>query len=235
VVGHGAGVPDFRYPQFCAIARAAEIVGERWTILIVRELFFGQQRFSDLRRRLSGVSPSVLTERLTTLEQRGLVRKMELEPPAASVVYELTESGHGLGPVLMALAKWGSQFLLPLRPGEQLDADRIRFGLGFYARRTATPEIAIELNIDDGERVHRLVARGGAEGTTLSDVHTGEAALVLAGKPLDLVAVVLDTPEGREALKESRVRALAGPRGAARIRELIAQLFDFETAVEETA
>jgi DNA-binding HxlR family transcriptional regulator len=228
-------VPEFRYPQFCAIARAAEIVGERWTILIVRELFFGQQRFSDLRRRLSDVSPSVLAERLATLEQRGLVRKLELAPPAASVVYELTESGRGLGPVLMALAQWGSQFLLPLRPGEQLDADRVRFGLGFYARKGATPEIAIELRVRDSERVHRLVARGGGAGTTLSDVAAEEAALVLEGEPLDLVAVVLDAPEGRDAVKRSRVKVLAGPRAAARIREVVALLFDFESAVGETA
>lgn len=227
-------MPDFRYPQFCAIARAAEIVGERWTILIVRELFFGPQRFSDLRRRLSGVSPSVLTERLATLEQRGVVARTELGPPVASPVYELSAAGRGLGPVLMALASWGSQFLLPIRDGEQLDPDRMRFGLGFYARKTATPERAIEFRVRSGERVYRLVARGGKGGTALVEGEGDGADLVLEGEALDLVGLALGTEEGRAALKAGRVKVLAGPRGAARIRSALDELFDFDSAVVAT-
>lgn len=258
-------MPEFRYPQFCPIARAAEIVGERWTILIVRELFFGQQRFSDLRRRLSEVSPSVLSERLTLLEQRGLVRKLTLAPPAASVVYELTEGGRGLGPVLMALAQWGSRFLLPIRPGEQLDPDRLRYGLGVYARTGPTPEIAIELRMRvgpgpagrkdsrhlsskrgrasaigrlvdrGGGQTQRLVARGGAGGTTVSDVAADNAALVLEGTPLDLVALLLDTAAGRDALKRSKIKVLTGSQSPARVRALVAQLFDFAPAETDLA
>ena len=112
-------MPEYRYPQFCAVARAAEIVGERWTLLILRELFFGQQRFGDLRRRLSEISPSVLSERLSYLESAGIVRRTELAPPAASNVYELTEHGRAFGPALSALAQWGMRFLLPPRPGEK--------------------------------------------------------------------------------------------------------------------
>lgn len=224
-------MPDFQYPQFCAIARAAEVIGERWTILVLRELFLGQQRFSDLRRRLSEVSPSVLTDRLTSLEQRGLVSKSELAPPAASVVYELTEAGRGLGPVLMALAQWGSQFLLPIRPGEQLDPDRLRFGLAFVARKTPTPEdVAVEFRVRDGDRMVHLFARGGPGGTVLSDVAAQNPTLVIEGEALDLVGVALATDDGRAALKQSRVVVHAGPRGAARMREILTELFDLESA-----
>lgn len=223
-------MPEFRYPQFCAIARAAEIVGERWTILIVRELFFGPQRFSDLRRRLSDVSPSVLSERLTILEERGLVSKSDLAPPAASVVYELTEAGRGLGPVLVALAQWGSQFLLPIRPGEQLDPDRLRFGLGLYARTSGTSLQSIEFRVRRGDQLVTLHARGGPNGTSVSDGPADEATLVLEGEALDLVGVALGAPEGRDALRTSRVQVRKGPRTAARIRDIVAELFEFDSA-----
>ncbi|MCH8132535.1 MAG: helix-turn-helix transcriptional regulator [Myxococcales bacterium] len=77
-------VSDFRYAQFCPLARAAEIVGERWTLLILRELLIGPKRFSDLQAPLAGVSSSVLADRLGKLTQRGVVRRRELPPPAAA-------------------------------------------------------------------------------------------------------------------------------------------------------
>jgi DNA-binding HxlR family transcriptional regulator len=230
-VGDGAAVAEFQYPQFCPIARAAEIVGERWTILIVRELFFGPQRFSDLRRRLNEVSPSVLSERLAQLEQRGLVSRSDLAPPAASVVYELTDAGRGLGPVLMALAQWGSQFLLPIRAGEQLDPDRLRFGLGLYARRSATPPHCVEFHVRRGAERVILQARGGPDGTILVDGAADAATLALEGEAIDLVAVVLGTQDGRAALQRGRVRVRAGPRSGAGIRAVVAELFEFNSAV----
>ena len=99
---------DFRYPQYCPLARAAEVVGERWTLLVLRELLLGPRRFSDLRRALTDVSTSVLADRLARLEERGLVAHRELDPPAGAAVYELSESGQALGPALLALARWGA-------------------------------------------------------------------------------------------------------------------------------
>ena len=222
-------MPEFRYPQFCAVARAAEIVGERWTLLIVRELFIGPQRFSDMRRRLSGVSPSVLSERLAILEERGLVSKSMLAPPAASVVYELTEAGRGLGPVLMALAQWGAQFLLPIRSGEQLDPDRLRFGLGLYARSAGSPTHAVEWRVRGGDQLVILHARGGPNGTSVLEGPAEAPVLVLEGEALDLVGVAFGTAEGREALRTSRVQVRHGPRAAARIRDILAELFELDS------
>ena len=94
---------EFRYAQFCPLARAAEVVGERWTLLIARELLLGPKRFSDLREALAGVSSSVLADRLARLERRDVVAWRRLPPPAAARVYELTETGRALEPVVLAL------------------------------------------------------------------------------------------------------------------------------------
>ncbi len=110
---------DTRYRQFCALARAAEVIGERWTLLVVRELLLGPKRFSDLRDRLDGISPSVLTERLGRAEVLGLVRQSILPPPAASTVYELTEDGRALEPAILELIRWGGRYLLPARKGDR--------------------------------------------------------------------------------------------------------------------
>jgi DNA-binding HxlR family transcriptional regulator len=97
------------YRQFCPAARALDLVGERWTLLVIRELLFGPKRYTDLQAGLPGIGPNVLADRLRVLETADLVRKRRLPPPAASTVYELTELGAGLRSVLEALFLWGLQ------------------------------------------------------------------------------------------------------------------------------
>nr|WP_211207352.1 winged helix-turn-helix transcriptional regulator [Stackebrandtia nassauensis] len=95
------------YQDGCAAAHALDIVGERWALLVVRELVLGPKRFTDLRTGLPKASPNVLSQRLRELEHSGVVRKRKLPPPAASQVYELTEWGAELEPILSALGRWG--------------------------------------------------------------------------------------------------------------------------------
>jgi DNA-binding HxlR family transcriptional regulator len=95
------------YGDVCPIGRALDVIGERWALLVVRELLFGPQRFSDLRQALPGASSNMLTDRLRELKSHGVVRRRRLPPPAASSVYELTERGRELEPVLDALGAWG--------------------------------------------------------------------------------------------------------------------------------
>jgi len=97
------------YGDPCGIARALDIVGERWALLVVRELVLGPKRFTDLRTHLPGIATDVLSQRLRQLEQAGVLRQMTLPPPAAAQVYELTDRGRELEPVLHALGRWGSQ------------------------------------------------------------------------------------------------------------------------------
>jgi DNA-binding HxlR family transcriptional regulator/putative sterol carrier protein len=99
------------YNQYCAVARSLDIVGERWTLLIVRELLTGPKRFKDLLEGLPGIGTNLLAARLKDLEGYGVVHRGILPPPAASKVYELTELGRSLEPVITALGRWGLEFL----------------------------------------------------------------------------------------------------------------------------
>src|SRR5436309_4325623 len=96
------------YGDPCGIARALDVIGERWALLIVRELLLGPKRFTDLRSGLPQVGPDVLSQRLRELEQAGVVRRAKLPPPAGSRVYELTGWGRELEPVVLGLGLWGS-------------------------------------------------------------------------------------------------------------------------------
>lgn len=99
------------YDQYCGIAAALDVVGDRWTILILRELSFGEQRFTDLRSGLPGIATNLLAERLRSLEEAGLVEQRELPAPAARMVYALTKAGRRITPVLRSLAEFGLPFL----------------------------------------------------------------------------------------------------------------------------
>jgi DNA-binding HxlR family transcriptional regulator len=106
------------YGQYCALARAFDVVGERWTPLLLRELAVGPRRYADLLDGLPGVSPSLLSQRLRELEDEGVVRRSFLPPPAARAVYELTGDGLELATALLPLARWGLRRLGPRREDE---------------------------------------------------------------------------------------------------------------------
>src|SRR6195952_4320590 len=93
--------------QYCPIARALDVLGDRWTLLIMRELIIGDQRFTDLRTHLPGIAPTLLTQRLRTMTEQGLIATKLLPPPAARSVYTATERGRSVIPVRGRLAKWG--------------------------------------------------------------------------------------------------------------------------------
>src|SRR5215217_4721087 len=97
------------YEDGCATAHALDLVGERWALLVVRELLLGPKRFTDLRAGLPGISPNVLTQRLHDLEQFAIVRRRKLPPPFGSWVYELTDWGRQLEPVIIQLGRWGAR------------------------------------------------------------------------------------------------------------------------------
>jgi len=98
------------------VARALDVIGERWAVLVVRELLLGPKRFTDLRAGMPNLSPDVLSQRLRELEQAGVVRRDRLPPPIASQVYQLTDWGRELEPVVLGLGRWGSR--APFPPGD---------------------------------------------------------------------------------------------------------------------
>jgi DNA-binding HxlR family transcriptional regulator len=147
------------------LARATEILGHRWVMLILRELFVGPQRFSDLRRRLPGVSSSVLADRLTGLEEQGVVARRDLPPPAAATVYELTGDGRALEPALLALIRWGARFLNSPMPGDHVEPDWLVFAVEAFARTGPTPARRFELRPYNGDHEAVLRVSGGSDGT----------------------------------------------------------------------
>ena len=165
-----------RYDQFCALARAAEVIGERWTLLIVRDLLLGPKRFGDLAARLDGISPTVLTARLGRLVEDGLVEKKTLPPPSGGQVYELTPVGLRLRPAIRELIRWGGQFLFPVRPGEAFEPDWALLTLDAIAPRTPTPKRRIVLRLTQGDKAADLVVEGGREGTSITVGHEGNVA-----------------------------------------------------------
>jgi DNA-binding HxlR family transcriptional regulator len=143
-----------RYDQYCPIAHSLGLVGERWSLLIVRELLHGPKRYTDLSSSLPGIGTNVLAARLKELEACGLVSKRRLEPPAASQVYELTEYGLGLKPVVRELALWGLRSI-----GAPTDEDEMAPGWLFSALDTVfapfAPSGAFEFRI--GSEVASIV------------------------------------------------------------------------------
>src|SRR5947209_5778766 len=115
-------MPEHRYQQYCPLARALDIVGDRWTLLIVRELTPGPRRFTDLIDGLPGISRKLLTERLRALEHDGVVAHRELPPPAARQVYELTHDGRDLATATAPLLARGTRRLGARKPGESFRA-----------------------------------------------------------------------------------------------------------------
>ncbi|WTL48831.1 helix-turn-helix transcriptional regulator [Streptomyces sp. NBC_01497] len=139
------------YDQYCAAARALDTVGDRWALLIVRELLAGPRRYTDLHADLPGVSTDVLASRLRDMERDELVTRRKLPPPAAAVVYELTPRGAGLLPVLGALAAWGAPDL-----GEPGPTDAVRAHwfalpmLRILGERAGAAAGTVDVRLDEG-------------------------------------------------------------------------------------
>ncbi len=181
------------YCDGCAAAHALDLVGERWALLVVRELLLGPKRFTDLRAGLPNVSPNVLSQRLRELERAGVVRYRKLPPPAASRVYELTDWGMELEPVIIQLGRWGARS--PSRPRDAaIGVDSIILALRTMFDPRAADGLSASYELRLGEDRFRAVvadswfeiARGSADqpdATIETDPGT-LAALVFNGRQL---------------------------------------------------
>src|SRR3954462_7810726 len=136
------------YGDRCGIARALDAVGERWALLVVRALMLGPKRFTDLRAGLPNVGPDVLAQRLRELEAAGVVRRRKLAPPSAARVYELTEWGRELEPVVLGLGRFGSRAPFPAGEAE-LGTDAFAIALKTVFDPAADPDLeaTVELRV----------------------------------------------------------------------------------------
>src|SRR5919201_950035 len=154
-------MPEHRYQQYCALARALDVAGDRWTLLIVRELAPGPRRFTDLLDGLPGVSRNLLTGRLRVLERDGILARQELPPPAARQVYELTDDGRDLAVAMAPLIAWGARRIGERRRGESFRARWPAVAMAGLADREAAKGVtesyqylvgdaAFHFTVDDG-------------------------------------------------------------------------------------
>ncbi|WP_019890685.1 winged helix-turn-helix transcriptional regulator [Streptomyces purpureus] len=153
------------YNQYCATARTLDLVGERWTLLLIRELLTGPKRYGDLQASLRGLGTGLLAARLKHLEREGLARKVTLPPPARTPAYALTEAGQELGPAVLALARWGLRWAM----GERREDETFHAGWAVLGLRACfDPDAAAglravyEFHVDD-EILHARVDDGTVE------------------------------------------------------------------------
>ena len=207
------------YNQYCAVARALDVVGERWTLLIVRDLLTGPKRFKDLLGGLPGIGTNLLTARLKDLEGYGVVHRATLPPPAGSKVYELTELGRSLEPAIAALGRWGLEFLDT--PGQE---DDLRPAWAMVAMRSALKQEAArglqetyEFRIDE-EAFHLRVKDGEVE--ALQGPAVGPD-LVIRGGTQAFLALAAGQVEPAEALDSGEVRIEGDQETLARCMEIL--------------
>lgn len=192
-----AGGTRRRYGQLCSLALALDVVGERWSLLLLRELFAGPKRFTDLLVGLPGIGTAILSERLRQLEEQGLVGRRRLGPPAPAVIYHLTARGSALDPVLSGLARWGIVYMtgrgkLTSRPRWLLQAMAA-------AAPTPTPEIKAVTNfVLDGEESHLKVV---GERLSARDGLRLEARVTIRGTARDLYALATSPLKGPVSLR----------------------------------
>jgi DNA-binding HxlR family transcriptional regulator len=196
------------YRQQCGIARALDIVGERWALLVVRELVLGPKRFTDLRTGLPGIATNILSQRLQELERDGIVARRTLPPPAASSVYELTEYGRDLVPILLDFGRWGARTMGPRPPEYAQRSEWLGVALQAFFRPEAARGVSgtIAFTFEDGAFTLKLdrgrleVAPGAANG---ADLRLTTDPTTLAGY-LGRRGVAADAlrPEGDLALLE---------------------------------
>ena len=197
-----------RYDQYCPVCHALGLVGERWALLVVRELLRGPKRYTDLAEGLPGIGTNILAARLRELEEGGIVRKRKLPPPAASTVYELTEYGAELDEPLYALARWGARTLGPPGKGDDPYPD---WGLNAFAA-LLNPEAArgitetYVLRIGDDVFTVKLI-----DGLLHVDAGAAEDADLDAALATDtFYALASGDLSPRAALAEGRVQLAAG-------------------------
>jgi DNA-binding HxlR family transcriptional regulator len=184
-------MPRREYGQECSLAAALDRVGERWSMLIVRELSLGPLRFSELARAVGRAPTDVLTKRLRDLEADGIVARRELEAPVAATVYELTALGRGLERPMIELARWGMELqraedVVGLAPSSLPNALRVIL--------RPPPGASFDLGLRSNGQGFALRARDGWIEASRGDL--GEADMTLSGSPIEVLATVVIGPAG---------------------------------------
>jgi DNA-binding HxlR family transcriptional regulator len=178
-------IPVRTYKQHCGIARALDVIGERWALLVVRELVLGPKRFTDLREGLPGIATNVLSQRLRQLERDGIVARRRLPPPAASGVYELTEYGQELVPIMLDLGRWGARTMGDRSPERTQRPEWFAVAMKAFYDPKAAGDISATIGLDlDGAQFTLRLDRGQLE---IAPGANGHADLTIVTDPQTFV------------------------------------------------
>jgi DNA-binding HxlR family transcriptional regulator len=211
------------YEDSCRFAHALDLLGERWTLLIVRELLLGPKRFTDLREGLPHVSPNVLSQRLRELERTGVLVRRTLPPPAASRVYELTEWGQELESVVIELGRWGARSPTPPRQ-TAIGVDSIVLALRSVFDPDAAAGVTARYELRFGEERFRVEVSDGELELARGEVDRPEA--IFETDPDTLSALLTGNTKPAEALRSGKVTVAEGG------REALARFLSLFTAPE---
>ncbi len=205
-----------RYEQHCPVAQALDVVGERWALLIVRNLLLGPLRFTDLLGALPKMGTRMLSDRLKNLSEAGVVASRELPPPASTVAYALTERGFELAPVISALADWGGPLLTPGKRAERRDPDSAALMLWNRAQKAKRPPSG-NVRLEIGERSYVFQFRAGEVRAQRGELAAPDSAVAVSTS--DAFALLEGSLDVRRALDSERLK-LSGQLRAPAFREL---------------
>ena len=206
------------YDQYCGVARALDVVGERWTLLVVRELSSGPKRYTDLLSGIPGIATDMLAARLKTLEEHEVVVRRVLPPPAASTVYELTELGQRLEPVLRELGKFGLE-ILGKRKNESFRIHWLALPVRtmFRPERAGGPPLVVQFE-SGGEGFHATMGRGRIE--TANGLHDAPD-VVFAGDVDTLARASKEKAIAEEAVAKGKLKMRGNKKDIVRVLEML--------------
>lgn len=207
------------YEESCSLAVALDLVGERWTLLLVRELLLGPKRYTDLMEGLPGIASNLLASRLEKLEAAGLIQRRKIEPPTPAVVYELTEDGWALEEAVLALVRWGGRFMASVPRSYRFRAEWLHVALRAFLGSAAPDGVTLSCEIRvDSERLSVVADAGHLE---VAGESAAEPDVVVTGSPRALLAVVCGALSLRRA-EQDGLLSLSGPSSARReVRQLL--------------
>ena len=205
-----------RYDDPCGIARALDVLGDRWALLVVRELIFGPKRFLQLRDGLHGISPNVLAQRLRDLEDAGVVRRDVLDPPASVAIYELTGRGSALEPLLLELGRWGSQE--PVTTATELSVSALLLALKTVFDPATAVDATFALRVD-GDWFRMTVAD---ESIDIIRARTEQPTVAFEADAATLRSVAFGREPVTEAERDGRLTITGDRRAAERFARMFA-------------
>jgi DNA-binding HxlR family transcriptional regulator len=197
--------PKRAYRQFCPVAKALDLVGDRWTLLIARDLIMGPKRYTDLRKGLPGIATDILAARLRALEAGGFVRRRELPPPTPATVYELTDRGWSLARVVEALGRFGLPYVGDLPAGIDAPVERLVLALIPSFRPEAVPRLEETYELEVAGESFRVAVRSGT--AQVSRGPAQDAALRLRTDAVTLVRLLRQEISPSEALGADKLEA----------------------------